>query len=142
MPRTLRLAHLVASLVVVGAGALLAACTVTTTNQPDAIPDPTASAAQAATSAAPADSMKLPDFSNGGEAPKPNPSGKDDGADCAKGDECKSGTCEGEGCTTGKCVPSTRMCTRDLVQYCGCDGKTFSASGSCPGRLYRKKGAC
>ena len=25
---------------------------------------------------------------------------------------------------------------------CGCDGKTFRTSGSCPGRTYAHKGAC
>jgi len=30
----------------------------------------------------------------------------------------------------------------DIRQYCGCDGVTFQGSGSCPGRLYAKTGAC
>jgi hypothetical protein len=52
--------------------------------------------------------------------------------------------CEGEGCgfNAGKCVRKDRMCTRDLVMYCGCNGKPFSSSGSCPGRVYKNKGPC
>ncbi len=66
------------------------------------------------------------------------------GAVCGDGAECASGVCEGSGCepTSGKCVDAKRMCTRDLRPYCGCDGKPFTASGTCPGRLYRNQGAC
>ena len=39
-------------------------------------------------------------------------------------------------------VPTGRMCTADVKQYCGCNGKTFTASGSCPGRRYAGAGAC
>jgi hypothetical protein len=28
------------------------------------------------------------------------------------------------------------------VTYCGCDGKPFQASGSCPKRTYKHRGAC
>jgi hypothetical protein len=68
-----------------------------------------------------------------------------DGAACIKSEDCASGTCEGQGCdanTPGVCAAKNRGCTRDLRKYCGCDGNTFSASGSCPGRRYRAKGAC
>jgi hypothetical protein len=73
-----------------------------------------------------------------------NPKGKDEGIACSAGKECKSGTCEGQGCgfNAGRCAPASRACTKDLVQYCGCNGETFGASGSCPGRTYRAKGAC
>ena len=121
-------------------------CTVTTTNaQPEASPDPSAAVQPVATTAAPAESIKLPDLTNAspGVPSKPNPTGGDVGAACSKGDDCKSGMCEGLGCDKGPtCVAADRMCTRDLVSYCGCDGKTFSGSGSCPGRPYRAKGAC
>jgi hypothetical protein len=53
--------------------------------------------------------------------------------------------CEGEGCDDahpGKCVPKDRMCTRDARQYCGCDGKTFVGSGSCPGQRFQAAAAC
>jgi hypothetical protein len=68
-----------------------------------------------------------------------------DGSACLKNDDCASGVCEGQGCDDahpGVCAAKTRACTRDLRQYCGCDGKTFATSGSCPGRRYAAKGAC
>jgi hypothetical protein len=34
------------------------------------------------------------------------------------------------------------MCTMDLIDMCGCDGQTFQASSTCPGRRYAKRGAC
>jgi hypothetical protein len=70
---------------------------------------------------------------------------KADGADCFDGSECSSGTCEGEGCTAdkpGKCMPRARGCTRDLRTYCGCDGKTFRASGSCPLQRFSAREKC
>jgi len=68
-----------------------------------------------------------------------------DGAACASDLQCQSGICEGLGCgddESGRCVPTGRMCTADVKQYCGCNGKTFTASGSCPGRRYAGAGAC
>ncbi len=68
-----------------------------------------------------------------------------DGASCLKNEDCASGTCEGEGCggdQPGTCAPAQRGCTKDLRSYCGCDGKTFKTSGSCPKRRYANKGAC
>jgi hypothetical protein len=70
---------------------------------------------------------------------------KADGASCLVSDECSSGVCEGQGCgddTPGQCAPKARGCTRDLRTYCGCDGKTFQASGSCPGRRFAAKEKC
>ena len=48
-------------------------------------------------------------------------------ADCGEGQ-----ICEGVGCEAGmgRCVSSERMCTRD----CGCDGATFTGSGSIMGK--------
>lgn len=67
-----------------------------------------------------------------------------DGQPCSNASECQSGVCEGEGCgaNAGTCQPKARACTRDLQAYCGCDDQEFRASGSCPGRLYKRKGAC
>lgn len=67
-----------------------------------------------------------------------------DGAACTTGDDCASGICEGQGCEPegGRCMPKDRMCTMDLVDYCGCDGKTFSGSSGCPNRRYASRGAC
>jgi hypothetical protein len=63
---------------------------------------------------------------------------------CTTSKDCgKSEICAGEaGCDkTWTCKPSP-PCTRDLVTYCGCDGKTFQTSGSCPGQKYKSRGGC
>ncbi|MBL8601465.1 MAG: hypothetical protein JNK72_06030 [Myxococcales bacterium] len=63
---------------------------------------------------------------------------------CRSSAECPNGQmCDGaEGCGVAwRCV-ALRACTEDLATYCGCDGETFQASGSCPGRPYRQRGAC
>ncbi len=68
-----------------------------------------------------------------------------EGQSCLDGAECASGVCEGQGCgddAPGTCAPKGRACTKDLRPYCGCDGKTFKTSGSCPGRRYAAKGSC
>lgn len=74
----------------------------------------------------------------------PKREAKPAGAQCQAASECESGVCEGEGCgdTPGTCAPAQRACTRDLRAYCGCDGKTFRASGSCPGQRYSAKAEC
>lgn len=66
------------------------------------------------------------------------------GAPCGAATECESGICEGQGCgpDAGRCTDKARACFRDLVQYCGCDDKTFQASSSCPGRRFKSRGAC
>jgi hypothetical protein len=91
------------------------------------------------------------------EAPPPPPAVEEpappavqalaDGAPCLEATECTSGVCEGHGCdeaSPGRCAPawSVRSCTFDLRQYCGCNGVTFSASGSCPGHRYAHDGEC
>ncbi len=71
--------------------------------------------------------------------------GKPDGSACLLATECSSGVCEGLGCANdqpGACAPKNPRCTRDLRPYCGCDGKTFRTSGSCPGRRYSAKAEC
>ncbi len=68
-----------------------------------------------------------------------------DGASCFAHSDCASGVCEGEGCDDshpGTCAPAQRGCTKDLRTYCGCDGKTFKASGSCPRQRFAAKNAC
>lgn len=68
---------------------------------------------------------------------------KPDGSPCEQASECESGVCEGEGCDVpGVCVAKSRPCTKDLRQYCGCDGKTFQGSGSCPGARFSKRAPC
>ncbi|EDM81274.1 hypothetical protein PPSIR1_40360 [Plesiocystis pacifica SIR-1] len=69
------------------------------------------------------------------------------GASCSTHADCgEGGICEGVGCGEGegRCVedPAGRMCTRDLVAYCGCDGKEFKTSGSCPGDRFEYRGPC
>jgi hypothetical protein len=69
----------------------------------------------------------------------------EDGAACLAGGDCSSGVCEGLGCgddAPGVCVTAHRACTRDYHAYCGCDGQTFNASGSCPGQRYAAREAC
>ncbi len=64
---------------------------------------------------------------------------------CLRNEDCDGGVCEGLGCgddQPGTCASPDRMCTRDSAAYCGCDGQTFRASGSCPGRRYAQKGEC
>jgi hypothetical protein len=68
-----------------------------------------------------------------------------DGAPCLIARDCASGVCEGEGCTAarpGTCAPASRGCTKDLREYCGCDGVTFRSSGSCPGARFAIRGEC
>lgn len=64
---------------------------------------------------------------------------------CLRDADCGDGVCEGQGCgdaEPGTCVSKARMCTRDSRPYCGCDGQTFRASGTCPGRRYAAAGEC
>lgn len=70
--------------------------------------------------------------------------GASNGAACTASTECASGLCEGQGCGPGegKCVPRDRSCTFDIQAYCGCDGATFDASGTCAERRYQHRGAC
>lgn len=72
------------------------------------------------------------------------PSADPASAGCTVDADCDGGICEGEGCgpNEGVCQPADRMCTRDLQPYCGCDGRTFRSSGSCPGARYRHRGEC
>lgn len=83
-----------------------------------------------------------PDGSKVGGLPGPTlPEGRlcDTHADCGEGMQC-----EGVGCEPGqgRCVRTDRMCTRDLAQYCGCDGEQFAGSGTCPGDRYAYRGPC
>lgn len=80
-------------------------------------------------------------YSHRGECGAPRAAG----AACAADDQCASGICEGQGCgeqETGVCAAAGRMCTADVVPYCGCDGKTFGASSGCPQRRFAHRGKC
>ncbi|MCE9579968.1 MAG: hypothetical protein K8W52_43020 [Deltaproteobacteria bacterium] len=79
--------------------------------------------------------------------PPPQPdaaAGAPVGASCSSAADCASNICEGAGCgdANGVCADAHRMCTMDLAAYCGCDGVTCLASGSCPGKRYASRGAC
>lgn len=76
--------------------------------------------------------------------PGPAGNGRADGTACSTSSECASGICEGMGCgwNQGKCAPAQRSCTRDLRVFCGCDGKDFQSSSTCPGRVFRSPGSC
>jgi len=76
--------------------------------------------------------------------PPPVAKGTADGGKCSVASDCQSGVCEGQGCgdVPGVCMSKDRVCTTDARQYCGCDGKTFTDSGSCPGRRFKARGAC
>jgi hypothetical protein len=75
----------------------------------------------------------------------PGEGSKPDGESCLAATECASGVCEGEGCgddQPGTCMPTSRMCTRDRREFCGCDGATFYSSSKCPGARFSKREAC
>jgi hypothetical protein len=68
-----------------------------------------------------------------------------DGGACLFAAECASDICEGQGCSNdepGRCGSRARMCTQDVETFCGCDGRTFQGSGSCPRVRFASKGAC
>ena len=63
---------------------------------------------------------------------------------CRGNVDCPAGAmCAGpEGCgIPWTCQPS-QPCTRDLATFCACDGSTFMASSTCPGRPYLRRGQC
>jgi hypothetical protein len=73
------------------------------------------------------------------------PGARPGGERCLRGEECASGLCEGAGCddrTPGRCAAVGRVCPRNHVPFCGCDGETFYQSSACPGRRYRHAGEC
>ncbi|GAB5543812.1 MAG: hypothetical protein SangKO_035720 [Sandaracinaceae bacterium] len=67
---------------------------------------------------------------------------------CTSSDDCPRGwVCAGvEGCATfWTCVPRRRMrprCGRRTARFCSCEGETFEASETCPGRPLAHRGYC
>ena len=63
---------------------------------------------------------------------------------CTSSADCAGGTvCLGpEGCAIPWTCQPAPPCTRDLTTYCACDGTSFMASSTCPGRPYLRRGAC
>ncbi len=63
---------------------------------------------------------------------------------------CSSSSCKGvcvaqdqNGCGgVWKCVNDPGVCTTDIAQFCGCDGKTFSSSSSCVPNAWSHRGSC
>jgi hypothetical protein len=119
----------------------LAACPAQKAGTGTRPPDPAQTPPATTDPGAPQDVDPLPPST----PPPPEQGLKADGASCFGGDQCASGICEGQGCgddEPGKCMPKRRACTRDLRTYCGCDHKTFQASGSCPGRRFSARAKC
>ncbi len=132
--------------------AFLAACTVRaratvrvehgsspTTGRIDAPPPPP--------STNPADAP--PPSTNPADAPPPPPQAPSprslaQGQACTASTQCGEGlTCAGEpGCGRPWSCQPAHPCTRDLVPFCGCDGRVFRSSSSCPGRPHRSRGVC
>jgi hypothetical protein len=80
----------------------------------------------------------------GGCSPPPSPPPPTSSRKCTSSADCTSNEqCAGpEGCgATWTCVPA-KPCTKDLTTFCGCDGKPFFGSSSCPGKPYARKGPC
>ena len=74
----------------------------------------------------------------------PNPDGPAAGKVCKSAADCASGQdCYGpDACgSTWTCKPA-RMCTQDLIEYCGCDGTVFRGSSTCPAKPYQHRGPC
>ncbi len=68
-----------------------------------------------------------------------------DGSACESSAACESNICEGGNCDgtrLGVCASAERLCTEDLVAYCGCDGRSFYASSTCPGIAFSSRGEC
>jgi hypothetical protein len=54
-----------------------------------------------------------------------------------------NGTCKGTTCgAPWTCDESAAICTADIAEYCGCDGRTFTASSSCPNLAFSHRGPC
>ncbi|MGE0867379.1 MAG: hypothetical protein AB7P03_02370 [Kofleriaceae bacterium] len=123
---------------------LLVACSGSAANAP--VPDPNDTPPTTKDPGATEDRSAMPPTPIGPEARSGSGAAKKaDGASCAGSAECASGVCEGEGCDErrlGRCMPRDRACTKDLREYCGCDGITFRASGSCPGQRFRAPRDC
>lgn len=63
---------------------------------------------------------------------------------CDSSAECGPGMmCDGPaGCGKPWTCVKQRPCTKDLVNYCGCDGQTLRGSGSCPPGPFQHVGEC
>lgn len=73
----------------------------------------------------------------------PPPPGEEEET-CTSNEDCEDGEmCTGPaGCDIPWTCEKARPCTRDLRQYCSCEGETIQGSGSCPPAPYKHPGAC
>src|SRR5215207_4098174 len=52
---------------------------------------------------------------------------------CTESKACLGAVCVGTGCDQPwRCDPTPRVCKDDVEPFCGCNGKTFYTSGTCP----------
>lgn len=79
-----------------------------------------------------------PSGSDGAPPPPGTKKACNSDADCTGGEQCQ-GT---EGCGAPWTCGPPRRCTRDSVEWCGCDGTTFRGSGTCPSKPVRRRGKC
>lgn len=63
---------------------------------------------------------------------------------CTSNDDCEDDEmCTGPaGCDIPWTCEPQRPCTKDLRQYCSCEGETIEGSGSCPPAPYKHPGPC
>lgn len=63
---------------------------------------------------------------------------------CVSNNDCRGGElCDGPpGCGVRWTCVSGRACTADSAPFCGCDGRVFYGSSSCPGQPYQNRGLC
>jgi hypothetical protein len=85
-----------------------------------------------------------PGTQSGTGATSPDPTTDPPAAGCTSNTDCGEGQmCTGPaGCDTAWTCQPNRPCTRDLREYCSCDGETVRGSGSCPPAPYEHEGAC
>ncbi len=77
--------------------------------------------------------------------PPPPPREPEPSAACMSSRDCPRGqVCTGEpGCgTEWRCERPRERCVADTQYFCGCDGASFRASMTCPGRPHRHRGSC
>lgn len=77
--------------------------------------------------------------------PPPTPEPPPEPPTCTSNRDCPRGQiCQGpEGCDAAwRCGRPAERCVADTQYFCGCDGQSFTASMTCPGRPHRHRGSC
>lgn len=112
----------------------------------DDVPEADAAAADAGADAGGAQDASSVDVPAVPDVPSRDGGPTDAGQTCTGPGQCPRGTeCfGGEGCgIPWTCVPQLgRACTADYAPFCGCDGRTFYGSSSCPERPWARRGTC